>query len=88
MVTEHKLNGCHGAKVIRTSFITALESNRRIVIEIDNRGWLSVLELGTKRTKKHIEAFLAEFAPLLSYENITKMYLKNIMFNIFTYDVQ
>ena len=54
------------------------------VISIDNEGWLECTGTYSATTRKHIGAFLREYAPSLCYQDAKAAYEKNIQINIYT----
>ena len=57
------------------------------VISIDCDGFLSCTGTYSPTTRKHINAFLKEYAPSISYQIAKKCYTDSIAINIYTGEV-
>ena len=71
------------AGVITRKGVTQLVSYETIVAEIDD-GWLHVYGLFSNTTRKHIGAFLKEYAPRLFYADARACYENDVEINIET----
>lgn len=54
------------------------------VISIDAEGWLECTGTYSATTRKHIGAFLKEYAPSLHYYDAKGAYERNLQINIYT----
>lgn len=63
-----------------------LQSYATDVIIIDRDNYLTCTGTYSQTTRKHIGAFLKEFAPLLNYYDAKACYEENKMINIYTKD--
>ena len=61
-----------------------LISYTTLVCSIDNDGWLSCTGTYSATTRKHIGAFLKEYAPMCSYHVAKQCYIDNVAMNIYT----
>ena len=66
---------------------THLVSYTTLVCSIDNNGFLSCTGTYSATTRKHIGAFLKEYAPNLCYQDAKKCYEKSIAMNIHTGEI-
>ena len=57
------------------------------VAQIDEHGFLTVFGLYSMTTRRHISAFLREYAPNLNYYDAKKCYNDNISMNIVTGEI-
>lgn len=64
-----------------------LVSYTTCVCSIDNDGFLSCTGTYSATTRKHIGAFLKEYAPNLCYQDVKKAYLKSYAINIHTGEI-
>lgn len=64
-----------------------LVSYTTFVCTIDNNGFLTCTGTYSATTRKHINAFLKEYAPKLSYYDAKRCYTDNIAINIHTGEV-
>ena len=64
-----------------------LVSYTTTVCSIDNNGFLSCTGTYSSTTRKHIGAFLKEYAPNLSYQDVKKAYLESYAINIHTGEI-
>lgn len=71
---------CYGA-ITLVSYTTE-------VINIDPHGWLTCSGTYSQTTRKHISAFIREYAPNCTYYNAKAAYENNFAFNIYTGEVQ
>ena len=67
---------------------THLISYTTLVCTIDPNGWLSCTGTYSQTTRRHISAFMREFAPHLSYFNAKECYTKGHELNIHTGEVR
>ena len=58
------------------------------VISIDRNGWLECTGTYSATTRKHIGAFLKEYAPRLSYYDAKRAAAENIQINIRTGEIR
>lgn len=58
------------------------------VISIDDNGWLVCTGLYSRTTAKQIGYFLREYAPMITYQVVKKIYKDNMMINIHTGEVR
>ena len=65
-----------------------LISYTTLVCSIDNMGFLSCTGTYSATTRKHIGAFLKEYAPRLSYYDAKKAYENEYAINIFTGEIE
>ena len=71
---------CYGA--------ITLVSYKTEVINIDPQGWLTCSGTYSQTTRKHISAFMREYAPNFSYYTAKEAYMNNFTINIYTGEVQ
>lgn len=57
------------------------------VASVDKDGWLSVYGLYSTTTRKHIGAFVKEYAAPLTYQNAKMCYTDNVRINCHTGEV-
>lgn len=60
-----------------------LKSYETIVAKIDNDGWLEIFGLYSATTKRHISAFVEEYAKI-SYKTAKDLYTWDKRYNIYT----
>ena len=65
-----------------------LVSYTTVVCTIDNMGFLSCTGTYSNTTRKHISAFLKEYAPRLSYYDAKHAYENRYAINIFTGEIE
>lgn len=58
------------------------------VAELTNEGWLTIYGLYSMTTRKHISAFLKEYATLLDYNSAKICYESNHRINIHTGEIE
>lgn len=58
------------------------------VISIDTDGWLECTGTYSATTRKHIGAFLKEYAPNLNYHDAKRAAIENIQINIRTREIR
>lgn len=73
--------------VVFTNNAIHLVSYTTVVCSIDNNGFLSCTGTYSATTKKHIGAFLKEYAPNLNYYNAKHCYENNVAMNIHTGEI-
>lgn len=64
-----------------------LFSYETLVISIDPNGWVSCSGLYSMTTRKHISAFVKEYAKPLDYQTIKKVYSDDMVINMHTGEV-
>lgn len=64
----------------------ALRSYKTVVATISENGWLVINGLYSATTRKHIGAFVKEYAKI-SYQTARGFFEKNISYNIYTGEV-
>lgn len=64
-----------------------LMSYETVVISIDGDGWLTCTGTYSATTRKHISAFIREWAPLLSYYDVKAAYEDKHRVNVRTGEV-
>lgn len=67
---------------------THLISYTTLVCTIDTEGWLSCTGTYSQTTRKHISAFMREFAPWLSYYDAKACYEQGHKLNIRTGEIE
>lgn len=86
---EKKLNAMPYAQakvVIMPNGLTILRSYETNVAYLRPDGWLSINGLYSATTRKHIGAFVKEYANI-SYQLAKDLYLKKMAYNIYTGEV-
>lgn len=58
------------------------------VINIDPQGWLTCSGTYSQTTRKHISAFMREYAPNYTYKDAKAAFERNFTFNVYTGEVQ
>lgn len=79
----------HGScGIVQNENGTHLISYTTLVCSIDKMGFLSCTGTYSATTRKHIGAFLKEYAPKLSYYDVKKAYEDRYAINIFTGEIE
>lgn len=74
--------------VVFNEYGTHLVSYTTLVCSIDNDGWLTCTGTYSQTTRKHIGAFIKEYAPMLNYYNAKHCYENDVMINIYTGEIK
>ena len=74
--------------IVKNSNGINLVSYTTVVCTIDNMGFLTCTCTYSNTTRKHIGAFLKEYAPRLSYYDVKKAYENRYAINIFTGEIE
>ena len=74
--------------VVFNDYGTHLISYTTLVCSIDPDGWLTCTGTYSQTTRKHIGAFIREYAPMLSYHSAKHCYEHDVMMNIYTGEVK
>lgn len=74
--------------IVKNSNGINLISYTTVVCTIDNMGFLTCTGTYSNTTRKHINAFLKEYAPRLSYYDAKKAYEDRYAINIFTGEIE
>ena len=87
---DKRLQYCpHGScGVVFNDYGTHLISYTTLVCSIDHDGWLTCTGTYSQTTRKHIGAFIREYAPMLSYYSAKHCYENDVMMNIYTGEVK
>ena len=86
---EKKLSAMPHAKakvVIMPNGLTVLRSYETNVVYLRPDGWLSIQGLYSTTTRKHISAFVKEYANI-TYQLAKELYTRNMIYNIYTGEV-
>ena len=73
--------------VIGENNSVCLYSYTTLVIEINREYWMRCTGLYSMTTRKHINAFLKEYCPKISFQDVKKAYENNYMLNVFTGEI-
>ena len=65
-----------------------LYSYTTLVARLSSDGWLVVYGLFSATTRKHISAFMREYAKPLSYYDAKRSYVDDVRINIYTGEVE
>ena len=74
--------------MVRSNGDIEFYSYRTHVITLTTDGWLSCFGLYSMTTRKQIGRFLKEYAPLLTYQMVKKVYEDNYSINAYTGEIR